>query len=73
MIREGHFSSYDVITNKQIWLGVPLKIADKTIGSMVVQRLYQSEIILGKRYKIDRNLFLSKLQPPLIENVQRID
>jgi len=37
MIRDGYFNSHDVITNKQIWLGVPLKIAEKPIGSIVLQ------------------------------------
>jgi len=52
MIREGHFSSYDVITNKQIWLGVPLKIADKTIGSMVVQSYTNPKLYSEKDIKL---------------------
>ena len=52
MIREGHFSSYDVITNKQIWLGVPLKIADKTIGSMVVQSYTNPKLYSEKDTKL---------------------
>ena len=37
MIARGDFSSHDVITNKQVWLGVPLKIESKIIGSMILQ------------------------------------
>ncbi len=37
MIARGDFNSYDVITNKQVWLGVPLKIESKVIGSMILQ------------------------------------
>ena len=36
MVAQGNFSFHDVITNKQVWLGVPLKIEDKIIGSMVL-------------------------------------
>jgi diguanylate cyclase (GGDEF)-like protein/PAS domain S-box-containing protein len=52
MMREGHFSSHDVITNKQIWLGVPLKIADKTIGSMVVQSYTNPKLYSEKDIKL---------------------
>jgi len=37
MIARGDFNSHDVITNKQVWLGVPLKIEGKIIGSMILQ------------------------------------
>jgi len=50
MIARGDFNSHDVITNKQVWLGVPLKIESKIIGSMILQsytdpNLYSKEDI----------------------------
>ena len=50
MISRGDFNSHDVITNKQVWLGVPLKIESKIIGSMILQsytdpNLYSKEDI----------------------------
>ena len=48
MISEGHFSSHDVITNQQIWLGVPLKVADKTIGSIVLQS-YTNPVLYSQK------------------------
>ncbi len=36
MVERGDFNSYDVITNQQSWLGVPLKVEDRVIGVMAV-------------------------------------
>jgi len=52
MMRDGDFSSHDVITNKQIWLGVPLKVADKTIGSMVLQSYTNPKLYSEKDIKL---------------------
>jgi diguanylate cyclase (GGDEF)-like protein/PAS domain S-box-containing protein len=37
MIAQGKFKPEGAITDKSIWLGVPLKIEDKAIGAMAVQ------------------------------------
>jgi len=52
MMREGYFDSHDVITNKQIWLGVPLKVEGKTIGSMVLQSYTNPKLYLQKDIKL---------------------
>ncbi|MEA1940322.1 MAG: diguanylate cyclase [Candidatus Caldatribacteriota bacterium] len=52
MIREGYFNSHDVITNKQIWLGVPLKIEGKIIGSMVLQSYTDPNLYSKKDIKL---------------------
>ena len=52
MMREGHFNSHDVITNKQTWLGVPLKVADKIIGSMVLQNYINPKLYSQKDIKL---------------------
>ncbi|MBU4362333.1 PAS domain S-box protein, partial [bacterium] len=44
LIARGDFVSYDVITNKQIWLGVPLRVENKIIGSMVLQSYTDPEL-----------------------------
>jgi len=52
LIARGDFVSYDVITNKQIWLGVPLKVENKIIGSMVLQSYTDPELYSQKDIKI---------------------
>ena len=52
MIAQGNFISYDVITNKQIWLGVPLKIENKIIGSMILQSYTDPNLYSKKDIKL---------------------
>lgn len=52
MIDRGDFNSYDVITNKQVWLGVPLKIENKIIGSMILQSYTDPNLYLKKDIKL---------------------
>jgi len=52
MIDRGDFNSYDVITNKQIWLGVPLKVENKIIGSMVLQSYTDPNLYSKKDIKL---------------------
>ncbi len=52
MIDRGDFNSYDVITNKQIWLGVPLKIENKIIGSMILQSYTDPNLYSKKDIKL---------------------
>jgi len=52
MITQGNFISYDVITNKQIWLGVPLKIENKIIGSMILQSYTDPKLYSKKDIKL---------------------
>jgi len=52
MIAQGNFISYDVITNKQIWLGVPLKIGNKIIGSMILQSYTDPNLYSKKDIKL---------------------
>ena len=52
LIARGDFVSYDVITNKQIWLGVPLKVENKIIGSMVLQSYTDPELYSQKDIKL---------------------
>lgn len=52
MVARGDFSSHDVITNKQIWLGVPLKIEDKIIGSLVLQSYTDPDLYSKKDIKL---------------------
>jgi len=52
MIDRGDFNSYDVITNKQIWLGVPLKIGNKIIGSMILQSYTNPDLYSKKDIKL---------------------
>ncbi len=52
MIDRGDFVSYDVITNKQIWLGVPLKIENKIIGSMILQSYTDPNLYSKKDIKL---------------------
>jgi len=52
MVARGDFSSYDVITNRQIWLGVPLKIEDKIIGSLVLQSYTDPNLYSKKDIKL---------------------
>jgi len=52
MIAQGNFISYDVITNKQIWLGVPLKIENKIIGSMILQSYTDPKLYSKKDIKL---------------------
>ena len=52
MIDRGDFNSCDVITNKQVWLGVPLKIESKIIGSMILQSYIDPDIYSKKDIKL---------------------
>ena len=52
MIDRGDFNSYDVITNKQVWLGVPLKIENKIIGSMILQSYTDPDLYSKKDIKL---------------------
>lgn len=52
MIDRGDFNSHDVITNKQVWLGVPLKIENKIIGSMILQSYTDPNLYLKKDIKL---------------------
>ena len=48
MIDQGILSPWGSTTDKSIWLGVPLKIEDKTIGAMVVQSYTNPELYSEK-------------------------
>lgn len=52
MIDRGDFNSYDVITNKQVWLGVPLKIESKIIGTMILQSYIDPNLYSKKDIKL---------------------
>ncbi len=52
MIDRGDFNSCDVITNKQVWLGVPLKIESKIIGSMILQSYIDPNLYSKKDIKL---------------------
>ncbi|MDP2945226.1 MAG: sensor domain-containing diguanylate cyclase, partial [Atribacterota bacterium] len=52
MIARGDFVSYDVITNKQTWLGVPLRVENKIIGSMVLQSYTDPDLYSKKDIKL---------------------
>ena len=52
LIARGDFVSYDVITNKQIWLGVPLRVENKIIGSMVLQSYTDPDLYSQKDIKL---------------------
>ena len=52
LIARGDFVSYDVITNKQIWLGVPLRVENKIIGSMVLQSYTDPDLYSQEDIKI---------------------
>jgi len=52
MVTRGDFNYHDVITNKQIWLGVPLKIEGKIIGSMILQSYTDPKLYSEKDIKL---------------------
>jgi len=52
MVAQGDFNFHDVITNKQVWLGVPLKIENKIIGSMVLQSYTDPNLYSEKDIKL---------------------
>jgi len=52
MIDRGDFNSCDVITNKQVWLGVPLKVESKIIGSMILQSYTDPKLYFKKDIKL---------------------
>jgi len=52
MIDRGDFNSCDVITNKQVWLGVPLRVENKIIGSMVLQSYTDPDLYSQKDIKL---------------------
>jgi PAS domain S-box-containing protein len=44
MVAQGILTAMGTITDESIWLGVPLKVEDKTIGTMVVQSYINSNL-----------------------------
>jgi len=52
MVARGDFNYHDVITNKQIWLGVSLKIEGKIIGSMILQSYTDPKLYSEKDIKL---------------------
>ena len=68
MIARGDFISHDVITNKQTWLGVPLKIESRIIGSMVLQSYTDPDIYSKKDIKLME--FVSQQVATAIERKQ---
>ncbi len=68
MIARGDFVSYDVITNKQIWLGVPLKVENKIIGSMLLQSYTDPDLYSPKDIKLME--FVSQQVATAIERKQ---
>ena len=68
MIDRGDFNSCDVITNKQAWLGVPLKIESKIIGSMILQSYIDPDIYSKKDIKLME--FVSQQVATAIERKQ---
>jgi diguanylate cyclase (GGDEF)-like protein/PAS domain S-box-containing protein len=69
MIDRGDFNSCDVITNKQVWLGVPLKIGSKIIGSMVLQSYTDPGLYSKKDIKLME--FVSQQIATAIERKQK--
>ena len=68
MIDRGDFNSCDVITNKQAWLGVPLKVESKIIGSMILQSYTDPNIYSKKDIKLME--FVSQQVATAIERKQ---
>ncbi|GAI97753.1 unnamed protein product, partial [marine sediment metagenome] len=68
MIDRGDFNSCDVITNKQVWLGVPLKIENKIIGSMILQSYIDPNLYSKKDIKLMQ--FVSQQLATAIERKQ---
>ncbi len=52
MIDKGELNPLGTITNKSLWLGVPLKIEDKTIGAMAVQSYTNPHLYTEKDIKL---------------------
>jgi len=68
MVARGDFNYHDVITNKQIWLGVPLKIEGKIIGSMILQSYTDPKLYSEKDIKLME--FVSQQVATAIERKQ---
>jgi len=68
MIAQGDFISYDVITNKQVWLGVPLGVENKIIGSMLLQSYTDPDLYSPKDIKLME--FVSQQVATAIERKQ---
>jgi diguanylate cyclase (GGDEF)-like protein/PAS domain S-box-containing protein len=68
MIARGDFVSYDVITNKQVWLGVPLRVENKIIGSMILQSYTDPDLYSSKDIKFME--FVSQQVATAIERKQ---
>ncbi|HER24476.1 MAG TPA: diguanylate cyclase [Candidatus Atribacteria bacterium] len=68
LIARGDFVSYDVITNKQAWLGVPLRVENKIIGSMVLQSYTDPDLYCQKDIKLME--FVSQQVATAIERKQ---
>jgi diguanylate cyclase (GGDEF)-like protein/PAS domain S-box-containing protein len=52
MIAQRELNIVETITDKSIWLGVPLKVEDRVIGAMVVQSYTNSKLYSEKDIKI---------------------
>jgi diguanylate cyclase (GGDEF)-like protein/PAS domain S-box-containing protein len=52
MLAQGALTPWGTITDKSIWLGVPLKVEDKTIGAMVVQSYTNPNLYAEKDIKL---------------------
>ena len=52
MLAQGALTPWGTVTDKSVWLGVPLKVEDKTIGAMVVQSYTNPELYSKKDIKI---------------------
>jgi diguanylate cyclase (GGDEF)-like protein len=52
MLVQEALTPWGTVTDKSIWLGVPLKVEDKTIGAMVVQSYTNPELYSKKDIKI---------------------
>lgn len=68
LIARGDFVSCDVITNTQVWLGVPLRVENKIIGSMVLQSYTDPNLYSQKDIKLME--FVSQQVATVIERKQ---
>jgi len=52
MIDKGELNPLGTLTNKSVWLGVPLKIEDRIVGAMVVQSYINPHLYTEKDIKL---------------------
>ena len=52
MLVQGALTPWGTVTDKSVWLGVPLNVEDKTIGAMAVQSYTNPELYSKKDIKI---------------------